>query len=473
VEQGEEQEDVGRVRVWVSRLQEFISSLGGIDGEKPDDFCENACDAWQGIAMSDLPPKTSPAILIAFEAINALVQVMGTVTMDWATTPDVRDRLTRDAAQQLMKEALDDILRDGERWLSERMPSADQIQQRLTAVAKHIKTAKDANEKQLAEFDADDAEAAADPYGAILGYHEPGHDAAVIFTKVCSFTEDEDKRYRDAHDRLRRMLDSELLQHISDEHKVLCDVLIGILTDLRDDRITLTDEDAIDERRRRLRSALISFTTALQIHQDQTISAAKKTFGRNTPQAQAVQGLFDDLKKASFDYGWLEELRDALQHGDINAFKYNFAARLRGEPAVNVYMDREFMLEFTKQARNKSWLNRRELQAMTSDPSVLDMIKAVRPKMGELQEKLDAILYPNGADDAAVVKELIGRFEGKRGLYALQTGPGFTRRLGIPPFQRLAPRVLAFAHDYAGDGELPAASSERRDDRPQEHRGHD
>ncbi len=57
MEQGEEQEDVGRVRVWVSRLQEFISSLGGIDGEKPDDFCENACNAWQGIAMSDLPPK--------------------------------------------------------------------------------------------------------------------------------------------------------------------------------------------------------------------------------------------------------------------------------------------------------------------------------------------------------------------------------------------------------------------------------
>jgi hypothetical protein len=34
---------------------------------------------------------------------------------------------------------------------------------------------------------------------------------------------------------------------------------------------------------------------------------------------------------------------------------------------------------------------------------------------------------------------------------ALQTGPGFTRRLGIPPFQRLAPRVLTFADNYEGD----------------------
>ena len=90
------------------------------------------------------------------------------------------------------------------------------------------------------------------------------------------------------------------------------------------------------------------------------------------------------LKKTSFDYCWLEELRDALQHSDINAFKYDFTARLHGEPAVNVYMDREYMLQFTKQTRKK-WLKRSELEAMTSDPSVLDMIKAIQPKMGTVR----------------------------------------------------------------------------------------
>ena len=63
------------------------------------------------------------------------------------------------------------------------------------------------------------------------------------------------------------------MRHISDESDVLSDVLIGILSDLRDNRISLTDEDAMDERRRKLRSALISFTSALQIHQEQTINA--------------------------------------------------------------------------------------------------------------------------------------------------------------------------------------------------------
>ena len=156
------------------------------------------------------------------------------------------------------------------------------------------------------------------------------------------------------------------------------------------------------------------------------------------------------MKKTSFDYCWLEELRDALQDGDINAFKYDFTARLHGEPAVKADMDRKFMLEFTKQTRKK-WLKRSELEARTSDPSVLDMIKAIQPKMIDLQDKLDKIMYPHVADDAATVKELIGRFEGRRGLYAIQTRPGFTRRFGVPPFHRLAPRVLAFADNYRAD----------------------
>ena len=365
----EEQEDVERVRFWVGRLDEFTSGLGDIEGDDPFDFCENACNAWQNTAFSEPPPPTSPAMLVILETLQALAQVMTAAMLDYYTTPDVRDRMTRSAAQGSLKEALDGVRRDGERWLADDLPSAEETKQRSNTAVASLQAAKEAGEKQHAEEDADDAAAAADPYGAILGYHDPNRDVDIIFEKVCSLTEDENKRCRDAYDRLRRMLDSELLQHISDESDVFCDVLIGVLSDLRDNRISLTDEDAIDERRRRLRSALISFTSALQIHQEQTINAAKKTFGRNTPQAQAVKDLFDDLKKTSFDYGWLEELRDALQHGDINAFKYDFTARLHGEPAVNVYMDREFMLRFTREARKKPWLQRRKLEEMTSDPA--------------------------------------------------------------------------------------------------------
>ncbi|MEU4320966.1 hypothetical protein AB0F85_29370 [Nocardia fluminea] len=445
----EAQEDVAQVREWVSQLEELITSLSGLEDESPIDFCGSAMDAWRGkISPDTAPPPTSPAMVVIVETFRALVQVLIAVTMDYTNTPDVRDRMTRAVAQGALHDALDGIVRDGHRWLSDGLPASDEIQQRIAAAVASFQAAQETAHQQMRQDDTADATAADDPYGAILGYHDPSVDAAIVFTKVCSFTEEENKHYRDAHDHLRRKLDSELLRHISDESDRFCDVLIGVLADLRDNKISLFDEDAIDERRRRLRSALISFTSALHSHKDQSTRAVRDTFGRKTPQEQAVLGLFNDLLTTSFEYRWLVEMRDALLHGDINAFKYDFTVRLRGEPAVNVYMDRDYMLHFTREVRNKPWLKRGELEQMTSDPSVLDMVKTIQPLVSELQEKLDAILYPNTADDVATTRELIGRFNGRRGLYALQTGPGFTRRLGVPPYMSLAPRVLAFADNY-------------------------
>jgi len=144
-------------------------------------------------------------------------------------------------------------------------------------------------------------------------------------------------------------------------------------------------------------------------------------------------------------------MRDALLHGDINAFKYDFTARLNDENSVNVYIDRQYMFEFTKEERNKPWLKRHELDAVSSDPSVLDMIKTLQPLMGPLQEKLDRILYPDAGKDAATVREFLARYpEGAQGQRALQNGPDFTRRNMCPPLSPLAPRVLAFADSFQG-----------------------
>ncbi|RDI55920.1 hypothetical protein [Nocardia mexicana] len=445
----EAKEDAAKVQEWVGYLKEFVASLDGLAGDQPEDFCGNAIEVWKSRMSPDVAPLPSnPAMVIIVETLRALAQVMTAVLMDHANTPDARDRMTRVAAQNSLQDALGGIVRDGRRWLSEGLPTSAEIQERIASAVTGISAAQEAAQQQMDQDSAADAAAAADPYGAILGYRDPDVDAAIIFTKVCSFTENEDKCYRDAYDRLRRMLDSELLRHVSDESDRFCDVLIEVITDLRDRRISLVDEDAIDERRRRLRSALISFTSALHSHKDQSIRAVRDLFGRKTTEEQAVLDLFDGLLSTSFDYRWLLEMRDALLHGDINAFKYNFAARLHGEPAVNVCMDRDYMLHFTREARKKPWLKRSELEQMTADPSVLDMVNAIQPQMVELQEKLDAILYPNTATDAATVKELIGRFNGRQGLYALQNGPGFTRRLWIPPYMTLAPRVLAFADNY-------------------------
>lgn len=210
----DEQEEVEPVRDWVDRLEGFASALDDIDGETPSEFCENACYAWQSTLMIDPPPRTSPAMVIALEGLNAMLQVMTAVVLDWADTPDVRDRFTRESAQERSKQALDSVVSEGHRWLAEGLPSRDEVQQRISAVVAAVAGAKDIVESKNAELDTQHAEAEADQFGAILLYRDPRVSDAPIFTKVCSFTEQENTAYVQAYDRIRRMLDSELLQHI-------------------------------------------------------------------------------------------------------------------------------------------------------------------------------------------------------------------------------------------------------------------
>ena len=83
-----------------------------------------------------------------------------------------------------------------------------------------------------------------------------------------------------------------------------------------------------------------------------------------------MKQIFADLKRTSFDYRWLEALRDPLQHGDINAFKWQFYDSVRASPEVTATMDRAFMLDFISENRTEPWLKRRELEELDDDPNV-------------------------------------------------------------------------------------------------------
>jgi ElaB/YqjD/DUF883 family membrane-anchored ribosome-binding protein len=445
---GDGNSDAEVLRHWLDHLAQFISSLDEIEGDDdPFDFIENAMEAYQGGVSPDTAPSpTSPAMLIIVETLRTLAQAMNSATGDFYETPDARDRVTRAVAQQSLARALEGVRQEGESWLTEVMPTAEQVRQRIALTGATFTAALDAGAQQMAEMDKEDAEAEADPYGAILLHSDPSRSDAPIFEKVCSFTEAENKRYADAHRALEKMLEGDLYLHVSDECDRLCDVLAEMMRE--SGKLSVTNTDAVEEMRRKLRSALISFTNALQIHEEQTIKRAEETFGRYARETRIIRKLFSDLKKSSFDYRWLRVQGDVLQHVDINAFKYGLTASLHGEPEVTVDTDREALLEFTKRSWNQPWLNRNELQAMDSDPSVLKMIEKIQPLMREMHAKITKVLYPNVARDVAIVKELIGRFEGRRGMYAMSTGPGFTRRKRTLQFSPLATHVLAFADNY-------------------------
>lgn len=412
-------QDEERLGVWVDRVDAYLLALDAIDADDPFDFCAEAWEIWQSAVAADPPPETSAAVLVALGGLQAVAHAMTASTLDYYRTPNARDRKTLTTVHASLKACLGTLRRESARWLLESLPTADEITARSAIL--------------VASLQATNAPGAS-----------PISDSGIVFDKVCALTDTENRRYREAYDRLRGMLNRESLQHITDESDTLSDVVLGIVLDLQASRGSTFDGNVMAERKSKIRSALVSVTGALHTHHEQSVKTAAKTFGYASAEAKAVERLFDDAKQSSFEYRWLDELHEPLQRGDNAAVTYQFTARRHGEPDVDVHMARDYMAQFAK-SKNK-WLGPDELVVMGSDPSVLDMIKAIQPKVNSLQGQLDAILYPNVADDVAAVKELIARFGGQKGLDALHSAPGSTDKPWMPP--HLSPRVLSFVRSF-------------------------
>ncbi|MCX2931433.1 hypothetical protein ORI20_14205 [Mycobacterium sp. CVI_P3] len=406
------------IEVWADRLDAFVAALDAIDADDPFDFCADAWEIWQSAVTADPPPETNPAALIALGGLNAVAHAMTSSTLDYYRTPDARDRKTLAAVNSSLKACLSKLRHQSARWLREGLPAADEIAARSAAL--------------VTSLQATTAPGAA-----------PISDAGIVFDKVCALTDAENKRYREAYDRLRRMLNRQSLQRITDESDAVSDVVASIVLDLQASRGSTFDENLMSERTARIRSALLAVTGALRNHREQSVRAATRTFGHGSGEAKAVERLFDDMIQSSFEYRWLSELHEPLQRDDGRAVKYEFTPRRHGEPEVAVHMNRGYMAQFTK---SNQWLGRDELTVMSRDPSVLDMIKAIQPEVNSLQGQLDRILYPNVADDVAAVRQLLDRFGGQKGLDALQSAPGASQEPWMPP--HLSPRVLSFVQTY-------------------------
>ena len=408
-----------RFGVWVDRVDAYLLALDAIDADDPFDFCAQAWEIWQSAVAADPPPETSAAVLVALGGLHAVAHAMTVSTLDYYRTPNPRDRKTLSAVHASLKACLGTLRRESARWLLEGLPAADEVTARSATL--------------VANLQATNAPGAS-----------PISDSGTVFDKVCALTDTENRRYREAYDRLRGMLNRESLQHITDESDTLSDVVLGIVLDLQASRGSTFDENVMAERKSKIRSALVSVTGALHTHHEQSVKTAAKNFGYASAEVKAVERLFDDAKQSSFEYRWLDELHEPLQRGDSAAVTYRFTARRHCEPDVDVHMARDYMAQFAK-SKNK-WLGPDELVVMGSDPSVLDMIKAVAPKVNSLQGQLDAILYPNVADDVVAVKELIARFGGQKGLDALHSTPGSRDKPWMPP--HLSPRVLSFVRSF-------------------------
>ena len=140
----DEHEDAEQVRDWIERLEAFTAALEGVEGENATDFANNALEALNDAVLPHLVPAKSPSMLLAVEAVVAVTQAATMVILDWADTPDVRDRYTCQTAEPLIKTALNDVLSRCKSWLSDGLPPPDEVQQRIAAEAKEMQEAQEA-----------------------------------------------------------------------------------------------------------------------------------------------------------------------------------------------------------------------------------------------------------------------------------------------------------------------------------------
>lgn len=440
----------GALQRCVDWLEALISTLDDMPGEKAIDYCDSAGDEIQqsiGAFKSSPPKPGSAGALVILEVFRAFVQVMLRAAMD--------DSVPREIAAASFKSAVDGIRNDAVSWLQSGLPADDEIKSGTEAAKAAIQAAEKVAADRLVEDDVADAYAHAHPYGAMLGYHDPEVDAAVVFTQVCEFSEAEHEKYSEAHGRLKRLVDQDLFSYVSDMSDAFIDVVCEVLRDIQSRVVPISDQEALHKRVRKVRSSLIAFTSALHSHQDQTLYQVKQDFGDGSTEHAAVKALFNDFYSNVFAYRWLIELRHVMLHISIDAFTISITARVDDDASMELGMSRYWMKKSS--GIMKKAYKRTELEGMEADPSILDMIRDLQPEFGPLQDKIDAILHPAAQveEDVATVRELIGRFNGRRGLYALQTGPGFTRRLRIPSYSQLDPRVLSFADQYESGGESP------------------
>lgn len=191
-------EQAGQLRVWTGQLHEFTTFLAGIDETGPIDFCEKACEAWQARFTADPPTPATAATLVVLETLQALLEVTHATTVDYYTTPDVRDRMTRDDVLKSLLKALSGVEQQAEQSVSNGLPSVEEVKQRNNAAINSMQAIKESADQLQAEDEAHEAEAEADPYGALLIHVDPSRSDAPIFEKVSSLTEDDDSRYREA-----------------------------------------------------------------------------------------------------------------------------------------------------------------------------------------------------------------------------------------------------------------------------------
>ncbi|MFI2232654.1 hypothetical protein [Nocardia testacea] len=273
-----------------------------------------------------------------------------------------------------------------------------------------------------------------------------------VFRPLDRFDEAEHLRYMAAHDLIESYLSKSMIIFVREESLRLVNYLHGIGTAMqRDGRVAPTDADGLNIRDA-IAAHVLAVANAYFVYREQRREQAKQlSEQRDDDTWDQVKIHLDALYEGCAAYRWLVESRNALVHLDLmGTVLLRLSIATSREPMIELRLARRTILQTRNMNQRNMAAYREELESLSDDPAVLDLLKEVLPVIAETDKQVRKAMYPANVlgDAATTVRELIGRFHGQEGTYCLQTGPGFTEEHRIPQHIRLSVEVLEFARTY-------------------------
>jgi len=300
-------------------------------------------------------------------------------------------------------------------------------------------------------------------HGLMVVSEDASGQTKAIFNVFHTLAEDEYNNYSRAILKLRAAIEGSLRVYVVESLRGLTNLAQQVETAVR----TMSAPRAYAHGRgwhTTLTCAVLTFSSALHLYQEQSEATVRKTYGADAPELRQTKDAFSAAYDGSLAYRLIYRLRNILVHSSLECVGLKISAGELTTPAglvVREYAVRMPLLrnKLLETRQGVSAKIRCELESMPEDPDLLVLCPDAAAALESVHKSIFTMTHPDLIESARVVRQLDGLFGDKIGDRALVTVPadiGNTNPFSLPHIL-IPPQLFEYAH---------AVSPERHSSKP-------
>lgn len=257
-------------------------------------------------------------------------------------------------------------------------------------------------------------------YSAMLMHGSSMPGVKVQLSVVNEFLADEHKRYDEAYGRLLAILETGIYAYVRRTMVAIQEAMEDDARQIVEGEIDSTQPGDSVNLAMRMRSAVLSFCSALHMHQEHNNLEAIDRYGDGSKVHNKIRRAFNRLYERSPEYRILWHLRNTMVHHALDVVSINATGFIDGNatpqaisyPRVNLQAIAELNPKISE-AMKKELLGRRH------DPLVLELVGKAMPLVQETNRRVVKLLNPDLDEVCATVREFDSLFGGRDGVRCL------------------------------------------------------